>query len=546
MSRADLRRALPLGFIVLAVAGPAYARVGVDVVRRQLEGDEIYVGSETRRIYVERNHRLLWHDGRDASDQAVEVIRILRDAGARGLDPADYEATGSDARRRALADGADHDAGEVARFDLALTEGLVRLLSDLRSGRAPPRRGLLDLTGEPKRLDFGSIVEAIADSSEPAALVTGVEPKIGVYARLKSALGALRAISNEQMLPRLAALPVLRPGAREDRLPLIRARLVALGDLSSGEAVKSDLYDATTVQAVERFQRRHGLEVDGIVGEKTLRELRVPLVRRIRQLELSLERLRWIPDDLATRVLIVNIPEFALHGVRSGARTVDLRTDVVVGATARARRTPVLRAEMTHVVFRPYWNVPSSIARNELVPKERRSPGALLAEGFELVSSDASGAQTARAMTDENLAALSAGALRVRQKPGAHNALGLVKFVFPNRSSVYLHDTPSKSLFERTRRAFSHGCIRVEDPVALAAFVLGSQGWTRARIERAMAGPRRERVDLSDPVSVLLVYATAVVQGNGDIYFFEDIYGLDEVLDRRLRREPPLGSEKLT
>jgi len=537
-------RALSFGFTILLVVGPAHAGLGSEAVRLQLERGDIEVDDQTRRLYAERDERPIWYDGRGASDQALEVIRVLRTADERGLNPADYDATGNDERRRALDRGTKHDATAVARFDVALTQSLVRLLSDLHAGRAPPRRDLVDLSGEPKRLDLGSIVEAISDSSDPDSLITGVEPKIGVYARLKSALERLRKSASQGTLPRLPPLPVLRPGDREDRLPLLRARLVALGDLPRDDAVQDDLYDETTARAVERFQRRHGLEVDGIVGRKTLRELQVPLLRRIRQIELSLERLRWIPDDLAARVLIVNIPQFELHGVRRGAHTIDVRTDVVVGSATQARRTPVLRAEMTRVVFRPYWNVPASIARNELVPKERRSPGALRAEGFELVGSYGSGPLATRAMTRANLDALAAGALRIRQKPGRDNALGLVKFVFPNRNSVYLHDTPAKSLFGRARRAFSHGCIRVEDPVALAAFVLGPQGWTRDRIERAMAGPASETVHLASPVSVLLVYATAVVQADGDIHFFEDIYGLDEVLDRRLRRTPPLGSGK--
>lgn len=344
----------------------------------------------------------------------------------------------------------------------------------------------------------------------------------------------------------LPQLPVLRPGDSHETVAALRRHLVATGDLETEiESSGPNDYDGALVRAIERFQGRFGLEVDGVVGRNTLRQLRAPLSARVRQIELSLERLRWVPDDLAARVIVVNIPEFRLHGVRRGGRATDIQTAVVVGSAARDTHTPVLRAEMEYVVFRPYWNVPSSITRRELVPKERRQPGSLRGDNIEIVSTRGSSSEPLAA-TNENLEAAVSGDLRLRQKPGPDNALGLVKFIFPNPSQVYLHDTPAKSLFGRSRRDFSHGCIRVADPVGLAEFVLGPQGWTRERIEKAMKGATTRTVHLEEPISVLLFYTTAVVQGNGDVRFFDDIYGLDAALERQLRARRPLGSAPST
>ena len=270
-----------------------------------------------------------------------------------------------------------------------------------------------------------------------------------------------------------------------------------------------------------------------MVGRATLAALQVPPRQRVRQLELSLERIRWTPLLQAPRMIVVNVPEFVLRAyeVVDGRIALRLESKIVVGK-ALDTRTPLIGEELQRIEFQPFWNVPKSIARNELVPRLRRDPAHWAREGFEFVG----GAGVDRELSDAKLQAVLEGELRIRQRPGPRNALGDIKFVFPNRESIYLHHTPSVQLFQRARRDFSHGCIRVERPVALAAFTLHDlPGWTDERIERAMTVDEPSTVTLPQPIPVLIAYGTALVKDTR-VYFFEDIYGHDRVLDAALRQ----------
>jgi murein L,D-transpeptidase YcbB/YkuD len=284
---------------------------------------------------------------------------------------------------------------------------------------------------------------------------------------------------------------------------------------------------------VKAFQQRHGLAADGSVGKATLAQLQVPPAARVRQIELMLERLRWTPLMQGPRMVVINIPEFVLRAyeVRDGQISVRLEMKVIVGK-AFSTRTPLFDEDMRFIEFSPYWNVPPSIARGETVPRLRRDPGYFEREGFEFVGPDG---RVDRTLSAARLDAVLAGNARIRQRPGPNNALGDIKFVFPNRNHIYLHHTPATQLFERDRRDFSHGCIRVEQPVALAKFVLqGMPEWTEERIGQAMVQGTSATLRLADPVPVLIAYGTTLVKA-GRTYFFEDIYGLDRLLDAALR-----------
>jgi murein L,D-transpeptidase YcbB/YkuD len=296
-------------------------------------------------------------------------------------------------------------------------------------------------------------------------------------------------------------------------------------------------YEGALVDAVKRFQTRHGIEPDGVLGKDTYAALSVPLSWRVRQIELALERLRWLPHLDPDRFLAVNIPMYRLWAWSGVPQDGSPRfaSDVIVGH-AYDRETPVFVAEMQHVIFRPYWNVPLSIARDEILPDVASDPGYLDGHDMEIVAGAGDDAEPL-APTAENLALVGEGKLLIRRRPGPRNDLGLVKFVFPNHDSVYLHDTPAPQLFRRARRDFSHGCVRVADPVGLAEWVLESEaGWTRDRIVTAMNGAGSQRVDLSRPVQVIFFYVTAaVLPEDGDIHFAADVYGHDERLDAALR-----------
>ena len=294
-------------------------------------------------------------------------------------------------------------------------------------------------------------------------------------------------------------------------------------------------YSGPLVEGVRRFQLRHGLEVDGVLGKATLAALQVPMAWRVRQIELALERLRWLPPLSGPRLIALNIPMFQVWGwdALPPNDVPSFETDVIVGR-ARSTRTPVLAGKLQEVIFRPYWNVPRSILLNEILPAIRRDPEYLSRQAMELVQGQGDDAPVVEA-SPENLTLLRQGRLRLRQRPGPRNALGAVKFMFPNDQHVYMHATPAQSLFKRNRRDFSHGCVRVKDPVALAEWVLRDEGdWPRERVQAAMSADRSQQVRLTRPIDVLLFYTTAGIMPDGTIRFAEDIYDHDTRLDLAL------------
>jgi len=348
-------------------------------------------------------------------------------------------------------------------------------------------------------------------------LQSGLEAALAHYQTL--AMDPSIQAAWREPLPPLGARKLV-PGKTWSGIPLLVRRLAALGDLPAEFQVPTR-YDGPLVTAVESFQRRHGLEADGVIGKETLAALNVPPAARLRQIELNLARVRQLP--IAPRFLLVNVPEFVLRAYLRNEEK--LRMKIIVGSARNETPTPLFVEEMRYIEFRPYWNVPPSIARKELVPRLRREPGYFNAEEFEF--HDGHGG-THSALTEENLAAVLQGRLQLRQRPGPKNALGGIKFAFPNHDNIYMHHTPAVRLFAKARRDFSHGCIRVEDPVALARFVLDEEpAWDAPRIIEAMhSGPTRI-VRLPEPVPVVIAYLTAIADGPEKVSFFPDIYGLD-------------------
>jgi len=355
------------------------------------------------------------------------------------------------------------------------------------------------------------------------------------YELLQQALQRYRALAAQpdlNALPPLAAR-ALKPGAQYAGAAQLRRLLVALGDLPQADAARAgDLtLDPLLVDGFRRFQARHGLDADGILGPATFGALTTPLITRMRQIELTLERWNRLPAGLDAPPIFINIPQFRLFGLYSlDDRESDMLTmNVVVGQALGQFRTPVFAAEMTYVVFRPYWDVPRSIAFRELLPEIRADAGYLQNNDFEIVSS--SGVVVEE--TSANLDAVADGVLRLRQRPGPRNALGRMKFMLPNPFNVYLHDTPAQGLFGHRRRTFSHGCVRVADAVGLAEYVLRHDStWTRDRILQAMNGSQTLRVDLPRPIRVFIVYGTAIPHEDGQVWFFDDIYGHDAPIAR--------------
>jgi murein L,D-transpeptidase YcbB/YkuD len=484
-------------------------------------------------LYEPAGYAPAWVQGGKPSDAAVAMIQQFKDAWKKGLEPEDYDASRWDARLQALAQpGAD-----PSRFDAAMSVCAMRFVSDLRIGRVNPQSFHFDLSVEAKKYDLTQFLrEKILASSDIPALIDSVEPPFVRYRQTREAL--LRYIElartdDGEKLP--APGKPVDPGSSYSGAPRLRRLLKLVGDLPADAPAPSDpdTYDPALVGAVRSFQRRHGLDGDGRLGPATIQQLNVPLSDRVRQLQLALERWRWLPAGFTAPPIVVNIPDFRLRAVDSEGR-IAIDMPVVVGKAMR-NETPVFSREMTYIVFRPYWNVPPSILRSEIIPAIGRDRNYIAKKGFEVTTYDGQ-VVTDSKISDDVLSRLKAGKLAVRQKPGPTNALGLVKLMFPNEYNVYLHSTPAQELFSRTRRDFSHGCIRVERPAELAAWALrNNPDWTLDRVKTAMqTGPNDVTVKLESPIPVFIVYATAVAYENGEVDFSDDIYGHDAELEQAL------------
>jgi len=485
-------------------------------------------------LYERNQYAPLWFDssGRLNSD-ARDARALLEHADEEGLDPRAYIAT--ELAGLAAPFDCPPSAREAAALDVALSAAMLSYLRHLHMGRVDPRAIGFRLRAPDHLDDFAEILYAARAAHRLKEAAAGLRPPLAQYGLLRSMLARYRVLAAHTPPDALPPIKTsVKPGDAYDMLaPLVR-RLVALGDLPADAHILEGgtVYDGVVVEGVRRFQARHGLESDGILGRQTLAALQVPLQWRVRQIELALERLRWLPDLSGGPTVTVNIPSFELRIWDSigPTSTPQPGMGVIVGR-ALSTQTPVFAAEMRSVIFRPYWNVPRSIIVNETLPAIRRNPAYLDRNDMEIVAGS-----TAVPTTPENLEQVRRGRYGVRQRPGPTNALGLIKFDLPNAHDVYMHDTPATALFSRSRRDFSHGCVRVEDPVRLAEWVLAGDGsWPRERIIEAMNGSRTFPVSLPRPVLVLMFYVTALVRPeDGAMTFAEDIYRHDVQLDRAL------------
>ena len=481
---------------------------------------------QLERFYAPTDYAFAWTRSGHATDQARALIDAFQQAESKGLNAADYDASDRLAQPASESD--------LAEFDLALTSAAVRYVSDLHFGKANPET--FHNLADPKEeaADFPAFLrQRLVNATDVKAVLDALEPPYPGYRRTEQALQHYLAMAREGSLPVMpvTAKPV-EPGAPYAGTAQLATVLRRLGDLPD-LPTSSATYDAPLVEAVKHFQLRHGLDPDGRLGKATLAQLNTPLSQRILQLRLTMERWRWAPHSFTQPPIVVNIPEFRLRALNPQYRT-ELEMKVVVGSAYGDHQTPVFAAYMRYLIFQPYWDVPYSISRKELAPKIEKDRTYLAKNDYEVVTEQGKVVGD-ESVDDTTLAQIRSGALRVRQVPGPKNALGLVKFLLPNEHDVYLHDTPATELFSKTRRDFSHGCIRVEKPEDLAVWVLRNKPeWTRDRIRDAMNGDETLRVTLDTPIPVLIVYATAVVPEDGEVRFFADIYKQDFELARQL------------
>lgn len=475
-------------------------------------------------FYARRGFRPVWSD----EVRFHALLAVLETADAHGLDPADYHY-----RQLSSWTFPDNNPHRQAERDILATDALIRYGSHLYFGKLDPANLDPDwnLARHGNGRDPVALLEAaVAAPSLYAYVDTQLAPNGPFYTGLKLALAHYREIARAGGWPTVPDGPTLTPGDENDRVTVLRARLSVT---DAGDELRSDTpayFDPRLESAVRHFQRHHGLAEDGLVGRRTLRALNVPVESRIDQLRVNMERTRWVFRNLEARYLIVNIAGFHAYLIEDGKRVWDSR--VVVGT--RYRKTPVFRSRLTYLVFNPTWTVPPTILKEDIIPAIRRDPGYL--SDHNMVLLDTSGRHVDPAGID--LANLSANYFpyTVRQEPGPKNSLGRIKFMFPNEHFVYLHDTPSRGLFERTDRTFSSGCIRVEYPLTLAERLLDDPVmWSQSGIRRQLEEGVTRTVSLRRPLTVFLVYWTAEPEADGTVNFFNDVYARDAAVLEGLR-----------
>lgn len=482
-----------------------------------------------KRFYADRAYAPAWNGKQLAQAQALLAqVAAARD---EGLHPADYHHAALKAAVESVQKAPTPQA--QVQLELIATDAFLAFGHDLLSGRLDPREIDTTWTLKPRSRDMVKVLQQALQQQDVAAALLALDPPYPGFVRLREALGTLRqqvAAGGWAPVSAIAKGEKLEVGAQDPRIVEIRNRLLVSGDLDATHNDGGELYDEALAEAVRRFQARHGLTEDAVIGPATVWAMNITARERLAQIETNLERWRWLPEDLGYRHILINIPGFELT-VEEGGKAV-LQAKVVVGT--QVKPTPVFTGQMKYLVFSPYWNVPHSIASQELLPQMQRNPERLSRQKMQVITS---GGQVLDP-NSVNWGAYSQGdfPFRMRQMPGTANPLGRVKFMFPNKYDVYLHDTSNPGLFERSQRTFSHGCIRISKPKELAEYLLGHDPkWTEASIDAAMNSGRERSVPLPEPVPVHMLYWTAWVDEQGVLQFRNDIYQRDRAVVRALR-----------
>jgi L,D-transpeptidase YcbB len=496
-----------------------------------------------QKFYESYGYSLPWLRGTEPTAQAQQAIALLLNADQRGLSAEDYDGPRWSDRLRKLRPAVPQPSeSDAVRFDAALTVSMMRYISDLHIGKVNPKHFDFGLDVEARKYDLPEFLkDHVVGASDVASVLAQVEPPYPGYMRTIQALHSylqLAAKDDGEQLPPVRK--AIAPGDAYPGVPRLIRLLSLVGDLPADANVErvGDVYQGALVDAVKSFQRRHGRDANGRIDGQTLADLNVPMSRRVRQMQLTLERWRWLPLDYQKSPVVVNVPEFRLRAYDEQFK-IGVTMNVVVGKAYGHHDTPIFSDHIEYVIFRPYWSVPYSITKAEMVPHIVSDPDYLSKKGLEIVNSREE-VVTSGTVTSDVLEQLRAGKLFVRQPPGPENALGLAKFIFPNDYNVYMHDTPAHELFSQSKRDFSHGCIRLEKPADLAAWVLrDNPGWDIDRVRAAMNGTTTQQVNLTHPIPVLILYATVIVTEDGIVHFYDDLYGHDAALEAVLQKGYP-------
>jgi murein L,D-transpeptidase YcbB/YkuD len=489
-------------------------------------------------FYRPSGYKSAWIRDDQPTPQALELIHIFQDADREGLQAEDYDASRWDDRLASLK--GPHQEAEQARFDAALTVCVMRYVSDLHVGRINPKHVGFEFDVSHKKLNLPQFVRSLVDGSDLRSELVEVEPPFAGYQRLREALQHYMELAKTDNGEKLPDPIRIIPGEKYAGMERLASLLRLLGDLPEDVTIPPDSnFEGPIVDAVKHFQGRVAIKPTGILDRKTVAAMNVPLSDRLEEMRLGLERYRWLPYTFKQPPIAVNVPEFRLYGFDEEHR-VGITMNVNVGEEFDFQ-TPIFEDNIQYIVFRPYWNPPPKILRNEIIPDLQQEPD-LEENNLELVSPGGKVIRTGN-VTPSMMQQIRSGALIVREPPGPENALGLVKFIFPNEHHVYIHDTPEgvDMFSEKIKRSVSHGCIHAQEPAKLADWVLrNTPGWDYERVEKAMhEGRDNFRVNLAAPIPVLIVYVTAVVEENGDVHFFDDVYGHDATLKEELAKGYP-------
>jgi len=487
--------------------------------------------SKLLEFYINRQYRPVWSDNACLLSSAGAMFFALQQARQDGLAPEDYHLSAIESLIGQIYIASLQDKRpelKIAELDLLLTDAFLLYASHLANGRVKMRQYATDFSNDidnlPDFLEKGlhsNILEAI-DS---------VKPTRQEYKNLALALNRYQEIMKQGGWPVIPPGPALKQGSKGERVVLLHKRLAMSGDLKDVDDKGSDVFGPALDQAVRHFQKRQGLKDDGVAGSGTLAALNVSPAGHLRKIELNMERWRWLPKELGDRYIRVDIPKFRLNVIEKEQSVLSMR--VVVGKLERP--TPLVGKPMTYLVLNPFWYIPPKIAVEDKLPLIRRDPGYFSRNNIRVYRG---GMQLDPRRINWSSVGKGYFPFKLRQTPGTHNALGRIKFMFPNKYSVYLHDTPTKHLFSQSVRTFSSGCIRIEKPVDLAEYLLQDQpGWNKEKIRSIITTDKSHTITLKNHVPVYLMYWTAWADDEGFVSFGPDMYGLDSIMDKEMPKK---------
>jgi murein L,D-transpeptidase YcbB/YkuD len=504
-----------------------------------INSQTIKASSYLASLYKQYNYVPMWSSPDGPLPQAYEMVEVIKDSYMEGLNPEAYKITEIENtldKIKAVQDSGNSARPEdIAELDLLLTNAFLLYSKHILYGQVTPEQIDLELIFGERRIDLSELLVTSIKNNNVKETLDGLLPKYPVYSRLRSALAHYRELEALGGWNPVPPGPKFKKGSRGPRVTALKERLIVTGDLNKTGPV-DDIFDSTLDQAVRTYQDRNGLYVDGVVGESTLESLNVPVEQRIHQIVLTMERWRLLPQNMGPRYILVNIANFHLYAVQNNTDVLNMR--IVVGKPKW--NTPIFSEMMTHLVVNPYWNIPPSIFRDDIAPRIRSDPDYMSnrniqAVGLNVEKPESEDAAALTEAKEEYISKVLSGNYRLRQNPGPSNPLGRIKFLFPNKYSVYLHDTPNRGYFQRAQRNFSHGCIRIENPIGLAEFVMSPDPtWNDEKVKATINRGRTQTVHLPEPLTVYILYFTAWAEEDGSVNFHKDIYGLDQVLQNAL------------